>query len=80
MSGWDNGLKGGSGEPEEPAASALPPVELAPSTLPPEEPAPSTLPPVEPAQKSASNRRRRINKIVLSVFAVLVVLLLSRQS
>jgi hypothetical protein len=70
MSVWDNGLKGGSGEPEEPAPSALPPVELAPSTLPPE----------EPAQKSASNRRRRINKIVLSVFAVLAVLLLSRQS
>jgi hypothetical protein len=60
------GIKSGSGKPEEPAPSALPS----------EEPAPSTLPPAEPVQESTSNRRRKINKIILGVVAVFAALLL----
>jgi len=42
----------------------------------PEEPAPSAAPSEEPAQRSAANRKRRMNKIVLCVVVVFAILLL----
>lgn len=74
--GVREGLKGDSGNPEEPAPSALPPEEPAPSALSADETAPSPSLSVEPAQMPSVNRPFASNKIVVGIVVVVVVLLL----